>query len=71
MRVDRGASQVLFGMLPTQTVDLQGGIWQVREWVDPEPILLDASTVRGVLLDAMAPWIASNQDDGVASELRA
>lgn len=69
MRADRGASQVLFGMLPTQTVDLQGGIWQVREWVDPEPLTLDNNAVRRVVLDAMGPWVAAGQDGGTAGEL--
>lgn len=69
MRAERGASQVLFGMLPLQTVDLQGGIWQVREWVDADPLNLDSSAVRRVLLDAITPWTVSQQDGGVAAEL--
>ena len=31
MRVERGASQILFGMLPGQTADLEGRIWQRRQ----------------------------------------
>jgi len=71
MRVERGASQVLFGMLPTQTVDLQGRVWRVARWTDPLPLTLDQNTVRGALLDAIGPWIASGQDAGLAAELHA
>jgi hypothetical protein len=70
VRVDRGASQVLFGMLPTQTVDLQGRVWRVARWTDPLPLRLDQNAVRGALADAIAPWIVSGQDAGLGGELR-
>ncbi len=70
MRVERGASQVLFGMLPTQTVDLQGRVWRVAHWTDPLPLPLDPNTVRGALIDAIAPWVASGEDAGLGGELR-
>lgn len=41
MRVERGASQILFGLLPGQTADLEGRIWRVTSWVDPVQTPLD------------------------------
>src|SRR5690242_17203287 len=71
MRVDRGASQVLFGLLPGQTADLEGRIWRVTEWVDPVPIPLDQEAVRAALLNSIAPWAAAGMDDGLDRDLRA
>ena len=70
MKVERGASQILFGMLPGQTVDLQGRIWKVTRWVDAVPIPLDQSAVREALLTAIGPWTATGMDDGLDQELR-
>ena len=69
MRVERGASQILFGLLPAQTVDLEGGVWQVSRWADPIPIPIDQATVRDALVQAIAPWQASQNDGGVSAEL--
>ena len=41
MRVERGASQVLFGFLPEQTVDLEGRVWRVARWSDASVVALD------------------------------
>lgn len=71
MRVERGASQVLFGLLPGQTADLEGRIWRVTNWVDPVPMALDQDAVRGALLGAVAPWAATGNDSGLDGELRA
>ena len=70
MKVERGASQILFGMLPGQTVDLEGRIWKVARWLDPVPIPLDQNAVREALLAAIAPWAATSMDDGLDRELR-
>ena len=70
MKVERGASQILFGMLPGQTVDLDGSIWKVARWVDPVPIPLDQNAVREALFAAIAPWTATGMDDGLERELR-
>ena len=32
MREQRSASQVLFGALPDQTVDIRSGVWRVGRW---------------------------------------
>ena len=71
MRVERGASQVLFGLLPGQTADLEGRIWRVTRWLDPTPIQLDQDAVRAALLHSIAPWIATGQDDGLGRDLHA
>jgi hypothetical protein len=71
VRVERGASQVLFGLLPGQTADLDGRIWKVAHWLDPVPLPLDQDAVRAALLGAIAPWSAAGMDDGVEGELRA
>lgn len=70
MRVERGASQILFGMLPSQTVDLEGRVWRVSHWADPIKLLLDPASVRNVLREAISPWTARGTDDGVDAELR-
>ena len=71
MRVERGASQILFGLLPGQTADLEGRIWQVTSWVDPVQTPLDQDAVRSALISAIAPWTATGMDDGLTAELRA
>jgi hypothetical protein len=69
MRVERGASQVLFGLLPGQTADLDGRIWRVATWVDPIQVTLDQDSVRSALVAAIAPWTQAGTDDGLAAEL--
>lgn len=71
MKVERGASQVLFGLLPGQTADLEGRIWKVAHWLDPVPLPLDQDAVRAALLGSIAPWTSAGMDDGVERELRA
>lgn len=58
-------------MLPTQTVDLEGGVWRVTHWGDPVRLALDQTSVRTVLLEAVAPWAIHGRDDGLDAELRA
>lgn len=70
MRVERGASQILFGMLPNQTVDLEGRVWRVSHWPDPARLDLDQAAVRMALLDAVAPWALHGRDAGLDGELR-
>ncbi len=70
MRVERGASQILFGLLPGQTADLQGRIWRVAQWLDPVPIALDREAVRAALLGSIAPWSDNGMDDGLERLLR-
>lgn len=69
MRVERGASQILFGLLPEQTADFRSSVWKVSRWVDPVPILLDQEIVRDELLRAIGPWSAHGNDGGLAKDL--
>ncbi|WP_234312047.1 hypothetical protein, partial [Streptomyces griseus] len=71
MKVERGASQILFGLLPGQTADLEGRIWKVTQWLDPIPMALDQDAVRRALLGAITPWSATRNDDGLERDLRA
>lgn len=71
MRVERGASQILFGLLPGQTTDLEGRIWRVQTWADPVETQLDQESVRSALIAAAAPWAAAGTDDGFTAELYA
>lgn len=69
MRVERGSSQILFGLLPGQTADLEGRIWRVSQWVDPVETPLDPDAVRAALRGASAPWTLAGNDDGLAADL--
>jgi hypothetical protein len=71
MKVDRSPSQILFNLLPGQTADLEGRIWKVQEWRDPEPLLIDEGSIRRRLLSAMHPWSSAvpRRDAFVAQEL--
>src|SRR5438067_13747110 len=71
MRLERGASQILFGFLPGQTVDLEGRIWRVTNWLDPVPLALDQAIVRNTLLHVIYPWTQAGRDNGVAAALHA
>ena len=61
MRVERGASQILFGLLPGQTADLEGRIWRVANWVDPVAMALDQDSVRQALISAARAVGATQQ----------
>jgi len=69
VRVERGASQILFGLLPGQTADLEGRIWRVAQWVDPVEMTLDPDSVRSALIAASTPWTLAGNDDGLAADL--
>lgn len=58
-------------MLPSQTVDLEGGVWRVAHWGDPVRLALDQTSVRTALLEAVAPWAIHGRDGGLDAELRA
>ena len=70
MRVERGASQILFGLLPRQTVDLEGGVWQIVRWDHPVPISIDQATLKGALVQAIAPWQTRQNDGGLHNALQ-
>jgi hypothetical protein len=70
MREKRSASQILFGFLPEQTVDLQGRVWRVTDWVNPRHESIDQLTLRRELIRAAGPWAASENDGGFVDRLR-
>jgi hypothetical protein len=70
MKEYRSASQILFGVLPNQTVDLRGGVWKVREWAEPIPRSVDQSSLRRELIRMATPWEISKQDGGFVDDLR-
>lgn len=69
MNAARGLSQILFGFLPEQTVDLSNRIWRVRRWVLPRHLDVDKETVRRELLRAIRPWTVAERDGRLAEDL--
>lgn len=70
MRETRSASQILFGHLPEQTVDVGGGIWRVRRWNDPKlETAVDADSLRQELIRAAWSWANSGNDGGFSDDL--
>ena len=66
----RSASQILFGFLPGQTVDLEGKVWRVRSWRNPvRESSIDTETLRRELTRQAAPW-APSRDGGFSERLR-
>lgn len=72
MKDSRSASQIQFGYLPEQTVDVRGGVWKVDYWNDPiREHAIDLRTLRDELIRAVAPWQAAGKDNGFTAALRA
>jgi hypothetical protein len=65
----RGLSQILFGFLPDQTVDLSKRVWRVRRWVLPRHLDVDRDTVRHELIRAIRPWTVAGRDGRLAEDL--
>ena len=66
----RSASQILFGYLPNQTVDLKGTIWRVSEWRNPiRDSAIDLATLKRELRRAAGPWSVKHRDGGYATDL--
>ena len=66
----RSASQILFGYLPHQTVDANGGIWKVERWCNPidEPNVDEQALAREVRRLAN-PWHLTQKDGGLVTDL--
>jgi len=72
MKEFRSGSQILFGHLPEQTVDADGGIWKVKRWNDPKTIsAIDTTALREELIRAAYPWkeASPSQDSGFVDDL--
>lgn len=70
MKQRRSATQILFGFLPEQTVDLQGGVWKVNRW--RQPILqrsVDIGTLVRELRRHAGPWRDSDKDGGFVTDI--
>jgi hypothetical protein len=70
VRQRRSATQILFGFLPEQTVDLEGGVWKVNRW--RQPILqraVDLGTIVRELRRHAAPWRESGKDGGFVADI--
>lgn len=72
MKDSRSASQVLFGLLPHQTIDAKGSIWKVKNWVTKPVHDVDMEELRRALERAAAPWASANPatDGGFVQALR-
>lgn len=62
MKEWRSASQILFGFLPNQTVDLRGRTWKVARWRNPVACQLDDTTLRRELQQSISPWAQAALD---------
>ena len=72
MKESRSASQILFGFLPGQTVDLQGGVWKVTEWRHPKIRNdVDIETLRSEIIRQIMPWRNAGTDGNYFSHLSA
>ncbi len=66
----RSASQVLFGYLPNQTVDLRGAVWKVSEWRNAiRDSAIDLVTLKRELRRAAGPWSVKQRDGGYVADL--
>lgn len=72
MKESRSASQILFGFLPEQTVDLRGGVWKVKDWRHPKVRgEIDSASLRREIIRQATPWSAVGMDAGFVAHLHA
>lgn len=70
MKDSRSASQILYGFLPEQTVDVKGSVWKVDNWHDPKfEKDVDLDTLRKELIRLATPWAVEGTDGGFVSNL--
>lgn len=70
MRESRSASQVLFGYLPEQTVDLRNGVWKVKGWRNPKVRNeVDTAALRREIVRHASAWRANTMDRGFVNHL--
>src|SRR4051794_39691112 len=70
MREFRSGSQILFGYLPEQTVDLAGRVWKVDRWNQPIPVSVDDVALREELVRQAAAWERAGTDADYVLDLR-
>lgn len=67
---ERSASQILFGYLPDQTVDVNRQVWRVRYWkYAKEERNVDTEALRRELYRLAAPWALTGKDGSFAQDL--
>ena len=71
MKEYRSASQISFGFLPEQTVDLRGKVWKVKEWTDARPRSVQVENLRQELEHQIGPWAATGKDGKYFEHLKA
>jgi hypothetical protein len=71
MKEHRSASQISFGFLPEQTVDLRGKVWKVKEWTDARPRSVQVESLRQELEHQVGPWAAKGKDGKYFEQLKA
>lgn len=63
MKDTRSASQIIYGFLPEQTIDLKGGIWKVREWRAPRRLNeVDSGALKSEILRQARGWETAQTD---------
>lgn len=66
----RSASQIMFGHLPEQTVDINRGIWKITHWRDARRERgIDVQALTAEVLAQSKPWSDRGRDSGLASRL--
>jgi hypothetical protein len=66
----RSVSQINFGFLPQQTVDVRGGVWIVDSWRNPErQPNIDEYALRRELVRIARPWALANKDGNFVNDL--
>lgn len=70
MREWRSGSQILFGYLPEQTVDLAGRVWKVKRWNQTIPVAVDETTLRDEIIRQASAWERSGNDGSFVTDLR-
>jgi hypothetical protein len=69
--VRRSASQIMFGHLPLQTVDINQGVWRVERWRRPQVVrAIDLEALKAEVLAAAQPWTAQSRDGRLGEQLR-
>ncbi len=70
MREFRSGSQILFGYLPEQTVDLSGRVWKVKKWTSPTSANVDDTTLRTELIRQATAWQLEGKDGDYVLDLK-
>ncbi|MFI9797698.1 DUF1998 domain-containing protein [Streptomyces sp. NPDC052302] len=65
----RNKNQILFNLLPEQTVDIKSRIWRVVEWTSPERVDVDEQRIRNQLIREIQGWSTTGRDSGFAGAL--